>query len=43
MYQEMFGDPTVLYDPDDSSKNMLYPLDWVDCPPRAQPSVFSAP
>ena len=42
MYQEMFGDPTVLYDPDDSSKNMLYPLALVDCPPRPQPSIFSA-
>ena len=43
MYKEMFEDPTVLYDPEDSSKNMLYPLAFVDCPPKAQPSVFSAP
>ena len=43
MYKEMFEDPTVLYDPEDSSKNMLYPLAFADCPPKAQPSVFSAP
>jgi hypothetical protein len=43
MYKEMFEDPTVLYDPDDSSKNMLYPLAFVDCPAKPQPSVFSAP
>jgi hypothetical protein len=34
IYQEMFADPTVLYDPQDSSKNMLYPFAFVDCPPR---------
>jgi Protein of unknown function (DUF3592) len=43
MYKEMFEDPTVLYDPEDSSKNMLYPFAFVDCPPKPQPSVFSAP
>jgi hypothetical protein len=40
-YQEMFGDPTVLYDPSDSSKNMLYPFAWIDCLPKPMDSVFS--
>jgi hypothetical protein len=42
-YKEMFENPTVLYDPSDSSKNMLYPFAFADCPPKPQPSVFSAP
>jgi hypothetical protein len=42
MYDKMFADPTVLYDPEDSSKNMLYPFALVDCPPKSQPSIFSA-
>lgn len=43
MYSAMFENPTVLYDPADSSKNMLYPFAFADCPPKPQPSIFSAP
>jgi hypothetical protein len=43
MYVEMFGDPTVIYDPVDSSKNQLYPFMLVDCVSKSSPSVFSAP
>ena len=43
MYVEMFGDPTVIYDPDDSAKNMLYPFAWIDCISKPTASVFSPP
>jgi hypothetical protein len=42
VYKVMFENPTVLFDPSDSSKNMLYPLAFADCPPKSQPSVFSS-
>ncbi len=42
MYAEMFGDPTAIYDPNDSTKNMLYPCAWIDCIPRPAPSIFSS-
>lgn len=41
-YDKMLANPTVLYDPEDSAKNMLYPFAFADCPPKPQPSVFSA-
>jgi hypothetical protein len=41
-YAEMFGDTTVIYDPDKSTKNMLYPLAFVDYISRSSPSIFSS-
>ena len=42
MYTEMVEDPTLIYDPDDSTKNMLYPFAFIDCVSRPAPSIFSS-
>ena len=39
----IFENPTVIYDPQNSRRNMLYPSAWAVCVPRSPASPFSAP